>query len=190
MQRQSACHFGTLSAYPPNQVEDWIATGRGRITIPPRHRMKRIGSILLAGLFYLLASGQLRAQSDDPNEIFLKVYMTSQEGEKLEHDNQFKAALAKYRFAGSLIEELHKTHANWQPAIVEYRGRKISEGILRVQDKVSTQNDLAAGATPLPGNPPPLPQNSGPAQPSVELVTPPDKLPTQVPNDPAILDAT
>ena len=80
--------------------------------------MKRIGSILLAGLFFLLASGQLRAQSDDPNEIFLKAYMTSQEGEKLEHDNQFKAAMAKYRFAGSLIEELHKTHANWQPASV------------------------------------------------------------------------
>ncbi len=35
--------------------------------------------------------------------------MTSQQGEKLEHDNQFKAALAKYRFAGSLIEELHKS---------------------------------------------------------------------------------
>jgi Flp pilus assembly protein TadD/predicted nucleic acid-binding Zn-ribbon protein len=151
--------------------------------------MKRIGSILLAGFFFLLASGQLRAQSDDPNEIFLKAYMTSQEGEKLEHDNQFKAALAKYRFAGSLIEELHKTHANWQPAIVEYRGRKISEGILRVQDKVSTQNDLAAGAAPL-GNPPPLPQNSSPAQASVEIVTPRGEVAVQVPNDTAIREAT
>jgi len=151
--------------------------------------MKRIGSILLAGFFFLLASGQLRAQSDDPNEIFLKAYMTSQEGEKLEHDNQFKAALAKYRFAGSLIEELHKTHANWQAAIVEYRGRKISEGILRVQDKVSTQNDLAAGAAPL-GNPPPLPQNSSPAQASVEIVTPRGEVAVQVPNDTAIREAT
>jgi len=152
--------------------------------------MKRIGSILLAGFFFLLASGRLRAQSDDPNEIFLKAYMTSQEGEKLEHDNQFKAALAKYRFAGSLIEELHKTHANWQPAIVEYRGRKISESILRVQDKVSTQNDLAAGATPLPGNPPPLPQNSSPARASVEIVTPRGEAAVQVPNDTAIREAT
>jgi len=151
--------------------------------------MKRIGSILLAGFFFLLASGQLRAQSDDPNEIFLKAYMTSQEGEKLEHDNQFKAALAKYRFAGSLIEELHKTHANWQAAIVEYRGRKISEGILRVQDKVSTQNDLAASAAPL-GNPPPLPQNSSPARASVEIVTPRGEAAVQVPNDTAIREAT
>src|SRR5204863_8773556 len=79
---------------------------------------------------------------DDPSEIFLKAYMTAQQGEKLEHENQLKAALAKYRFAGSLIEELHKTHGDWQPAIVDYRGRKISESILRLQDKVSTQNDL------------------------------------------------
>ena len=152
--------------------------------------MKRIGSILLTVFFFLLASGQLQAQSDDPNEIFLKAYMTSQEGENLEHDNQFKAALAKYRFAGTLIEALRKTHAAWQPAIVEYRGRKISESILRVQDKVPTQNDLAAGTTPPPGNPPPLPQNSGPAQPSVEIVTPRDEVAVQVPNDTAIREAT
>ena len=168
-----------------------MAIGRGRITIPPRHRMKRIGSILLAGFFFLLASGRLLAQSDDPNEIFLKAYMTSQEGENLEHDNQFKAALAKYRFAGSLIDELRKKHADWQPAIVEYRGRKIRESVLRVQDKVPPQNDLATGATPPPGNPPPLPQNPGPARPSVEIVTPPrEEVAEQVPNDAAIREAT
>jgi len=167
-----------------------MAIGGGRITIPPRRRMKRIGSILLAGFFFLLASGRLLAQSDDPNEIFLKAYMTSQEGENLEHDNQFKAALAKYRFAGSLIDELHKRHAAWQPAIVEYRGRKISESVLRVQDKVPTQNDLAAGATPPPGNTPPLPQNPGPARPSVEIVTPREEVAVQVPNDAAIREAT
>src|ERR1700736_1992293 len=167
-----------------------MAIGRGRITIPPRRRMKKIGLILLAGFLLLPAPVRLCAQSDDPSEIFLKAYMTSQEGEKLEHDNQFKAALAKYRFAGSLIEELHKTHANWQPAIVEYRGRKITEGILRVQDKVSTQNDLAAGATPLPGNPPPLPQNSSSARASVEIVSPRGEAAVQVSNDTAIREAT
>src|SRR3984893_12434109 len=167
-----------------------MAIGSGRITIPPRHRMKRIGSIFLAGSFLLLASDRLLAQSDDPNEIFLKAYMTSQEGENLEHDNQFRAALAKYRFAGSLIDELHKRHADWQPAIVEYRGRKISESVLRVQDKVPTQNDLAAGATRPPGNPPPLPQNPGPARPSVEIVTPREEVAVQAPNDAAMREAT
>jgi len=115
--------------------------------------------------------------------------MTSQQGEKLEHDNQFKAALAKYRFAGSLIEELRKTHGDWQSAIVEYRGRKISESILRVRGKVSTQNDLAAVSTPLPANAPLLPQNSVPAQPSVEIAAPPEEAAAQAPNDAAIRDA-
>ena len=152
--------------------------------------MKRIGSILLAGFFFLPGPGRLRAQSDDPDEIFLKAYMTSQEGENFEHDNQFKAALAKYRFAGSLIDELRKKHADWQPAIVEYRGRKINENILRVQGKVPTQNDLAAGATPTPGNPPALPPNPGPPRPSVEIVAPRDEVAVQVPNDAAIREAT
>src|ERR1700739_8845 len=99
--------------------------------------MKKIGSILLAGFFLCFALGPLWSQSEDPSEVFLKAYMTAQQGEKLEHENQFKAALSKYRFAGSLIEELRKSHPDWQPAIVEYRGRKISDGITRVQSKAS-----------------------------------------------------
>ena len=96
--------------------------------------------------------------------------MTAQQGEKLEHENQFNAALAKYRFAGSLIEQLHKNYPDWQPAIVDYRGRKVSEAIMRVQDKASTQEDLAAGPTPLdlPQSPPAV----ATAQPSVEVATP------------------
>lgn len=143
--------------------------------------MKRIGSLLIAGLFFF-APFSVKAQSEDPSEIFLKAYMTAQQGEKLEHENQFKAALAKYRFAGSLIEQLHKSSPDWQPAIVDYRGRKISEAILRVQDKASTQQDLAAGPTPLD-----LPHSSAveahpaaaPAtpQPSIEVV-PPQPAPT------------
>ena len=46
------------------------------------------------------------AQQDDPSEIFLKAYLSAQQGEKLERQDRFKTALAKYRFAGSLIEEL------------------------------------------------------------------------------------
>lgn len=108
--------------------------------------MKSIGSILIAGLFLLGASPRLLAQADDPSEIFLKAYMAAQQGEKLEHENQLNAGLAKYRFAGSLIEELRKHHTDWQPAIVEYRGRKISECILRLQGKAATEKDLAATA--------------------------------------------
>ncbi|HEY8835301.1 MAG TPA: tetratricopeptide repeat protein [Chthoniobacterales bacterium] len=137
--------------------------------------MKKIGLILLAGFCLSLAPARLAAQSDDPSEVFLKAYMTSQQGEKLEHDNQLQAALAKFRFAGSLLEELKKTHGDWQRAIVDYRSRKISENILRVQGKLGTQRDLAATSNPPPtaSNPPVLPQKSGPPEPNVEVTAPP-----------------
>ncbi len=89
--------------------------------------MKKIGIIVVAGFSFLLAPNLLFAQSEDPSEVFLKAYMTSQQGEKLEHENNFGEALVKLRFAGSLLEELRKNHAEWQPAIVEYRARKIGE---------------------------------------------------------------
>jgi Flp pilus assembly protein TadD len=136
--------------------------------------MKKIGLILLAGFCFSLLPGRLAAQSNDPSEVFLKAYMTSQQGEKLEHDNQLQAALAKFRFAGSLLEELRKANANWQPAIVDFRSRKIGESILRVQSKLGTQKDLAATSAPPPSssNAPVLPDKSGPAEPSVEVAAP------------------
>jgi tetratricopeptide (TPR) repeat protein len=131
--------------------------------------MKKIGLILLAGFALLAAPLPLAAQADDPSEVFLKAYMTSQQGDKLEHENQFQAALVKFRSAGSLLEELRKAHAEWQPAIVEYRARKIGESILRVQTKLGTQADLAATSQPAPEGTPLLPQDAGPAEPSVEI---------------------
>jgi septal ring factor EnvC (AmiA/AmiB activator) len=172
LQRQSAARTGTIRAISANVVDASIATGPGCIILSTRARMKKIGLILLAGLLAFSAPGALRAQSDDPSELFLKAYMTAQQGEKLEHENQYKAALAKYRFAGSLLEELRKTHGDWQPAIVDYRSRKVSESILRVQERATTQSDLATGPTPLPGAAPVLPEQSSSVEPQVEIIAP------------------
>src|ERR1044072_3947654 len=122
--------------------------------------MRKLGRVLFVGLLVFSSILVLKAQ-EDPSELFLKAYMTSQQGEKMEHDGQFKAALAKYRFAGSLLEDLRKRHADWQPAIVEYRSRKVAENILRVQDKAATQSDLAAGPTQLTGGATDLPVKYG-----------------------------
>jgi Flp pilus assembly protein TadD/predicted nucleic acid-binding Zn-ribbon protein len=162
---------GTVWAIIPKVVEASIATARQWFIIRPLLRMKKLGRVLFIGVLVFSPISRLVAQSDDPSEIFLKAYMTSQQGEKLEHDNQFKAALAKYRFAGSLLEELRKRHSDWQPAIVEYRSRKVAENILRVQDKAATQSDLATGSTPLPGAAPVLPEQPG-SEPSVEVIAP------------------
>jgi Flp pilus assembly protein TadD len=139
----------------------------------PRHRIARVGSAWLAFFFFLLATDLLVGQQDDPSEIFLKAYLSAQQGAKLEYENRFKNALAKYRFAGSLIEELRRSHPDWQPAIVDYRGRKISEGILRIQERMSRQNDLAAGTRRLPEIVPSLPETEGTwSEPGPEAVAP------------------
>src|SRR5450432_1058188 len=136
--------------------------------------MKKIGLILFAGFCLSFWPGHLAAQSDDPSEVFLKAYMTSQQGEKLEHDNQFQGALAKFRFAGSLLEELRKTHADWQPAIVDFRSRKIGENIMWVQNKLGPQTDLAvtSGPAPVSSSAPVLSDKPGPAEPTVEVTVP------------------
>jgi outer membrane murein-binding lipoprotein Lpp len=187
-----------------NVLHPTVATQEGFAILRLAPVMKKIGPFLFAGFFFFAALPQLRSQSEDPSEIFLKAYMTAQQAEKLEHENQFKAALAKYRFAGSLIEELRKSHPDWQSAIVEYRGRKISDGIMRVQGKVSTQDDLNAGPPPppLPETAPAISENAAPTvQPSVEIVapgvtearaepSPPSEPPPQAQNEAAIKAAT
>jgi Flp pilus assembly protein TadD/predicted nucleic acid-binding Zn-ribbon protein len=161
--------------------------------------MKKIGLILLAGFCLSLAPARLAAQSNDPSEVFLKAYMTSQQGEKLEHDNQLQAALTKFRFAGSLLEELKKTNGDWQRAIVDYRSRKISENILRVQGKLGTKSDLAATTTappPAASNPPVLPKKPGPPEPNVQatatappIVQNPPPAPVTLPSPSVASDA-
>ena len=134
--------------------------------------MNKIGLLFLPVFAFLAPSFSAFAQEVDPSEVFLKAYMTAQQGEKLEHENQFKPALAKFRFAGSMLEELKKNHGDWQPAIVDYRGRKISEAILRVQSKLDTQKDLAATTVPTESETgAELPSNVAPVEPSVELGT-------------------
>src|SRR6266478_6451691 len=176
----------------------FVATHTRFVIIRALRRVMKTGWILLASLVLWTASPALRAQADDPSETVLKAYMTSQQGEKLEHENQFAAALAKYRFAGTLLEQLHKAHPDWQPAIVEYRGRKVSESILRVQDKAGTKESLAASSQPAAETAAAPPQNPPPAvqipKEKVAVSQPPapapKPAPVSTPNEVAIEQAT
>src|SRR6266513_1028004 len=136
----------------------------------PQRRVVRCTAVWLAAVFFFAATMLAVAQQDDPSEIFLKAYLSSQQGEKLERQDRFKTALAKYRFAGSLIEELRKSHAQWQPAVVEYRGRKISEAILRLQEQITRQTKLNASASPLPDIAPAAPESDAWSEPGPEAL--------------------
>src|SRR6476469_9103973 len=138
----------------------------------PQHRVVRRRAAWLAPVFFCAATVLVVAQQDDPSEIFLKAYLSAQQGEKLERQDRFKTALAKYRFAGSLIEELRKSHAQWKPAVVEYRGRKISEAILRLQERITRQTQLNASASPLPDIAPAAPESDAWSEPGPEALAP------------------
>src|SRR3954453_7769768 len=141
----------------------------------PKRRVKRRGAAWLAAVLFFAATTLAVGQQDDPSEIFLKVYLSAQQGEKLERQDRFKTALAKYGVAGSLIEELRKSHAQWQPAVVEYRGRKISEGILRLQERMTRQSQLNASASPLPDIAPAAPESDAWSEPGPEALAPQPK---------------
>jgi Flp pilus assembly protein TadD/predicted nucleic acid-binding Zn-ribbon protein len=152
--------------------------------------MNKIGLLLLPVFASLALPLDSIAEEVDPSEIFLKAYMTAQHAEKLERENQLKPALAKFRFAGSMLEELKKNNGDWQPAIVEYRGRKIGEAILRVQSKIDTQSDLAASTQAPPAETDEAASsNVVSAEPSVEIGPRPSH-PKPVDVQAAIQDAT
>ncbi len=85
----------------------------------------------------------------DPSEVFLKAFTSVQQGEKLEEDGKLRPALAKYRFAASLLDQLSQSNPNWQPLIVKYRVRKTTENIQKLEDKLR-----AAAPRRIPGNDP------------------------------------
>jgi tetratricopeptide (TPR) repeat protein len=161
-----------------------------RLVAASHDRVARSSAACFAVLFSFVAASIVVGQQDDPSEIFLKAYLSAQQGEKLEHEDQFKTALAKYRFAGSLIEELRKSHADWQPAVVEYRGRKISEGILRLQERMTRQTELNASASPLPEIAPAAPESDAWSEPGPEVVAPqPNETGSDTSHDVAMKDA-
>jgi Flp pilus assembly protein TadD len=153
--------------------------------------MRRTAAVLVSLHILVTGAGILVGQEDDPSEIFLKAYLAAQQGEKLERENRFNTAVAKYRFAGSLIETLRRSHPAWQPAIVEYRGRKISEGILRIQQRTTRQNALTVSSSPLPEIAPVLPESDGWSEPGPEVVAAQSGETTAQPSDdPTIKEAT
>ena len=111
----------------------------------------------------------------------MKAFTSVQQGEKLEADNKLRPALAKYRFAASLLDQLTQTDPNWQALIVKYRIRKTNENIHKLEEKLSLDrstapvNVPASGVDedlPVPDNvPAPNPSRVLPAAPSV----PPDR---------------
>ncbi len=84
------------------------------------------------------------AQAGDPDPVFLNAYLSIQQAEKLERDQNFKAALARYRYAGSLYDQINAQHPEWQSQIIAYRRKKTAESIRKLEERIALEP--AAGA--------------------------------------------
>lgn len=109
--------------------------------------------VLLASALLCLTPVARAAESSDPDQIFLNAYMSFQQAEKLEADGSFKAALAKYRYAGSVLDQLQQRNPDWNPMVLQFRKKKVSEAVQKLQDKIAleTPPTPAPTAVPQPG---------------------------------------
>jgi tetratricopeptide (TPR) repeat protein len=83
--------------------------------------------------FVFVFCTQVSVRAEDPASTFLKAYTEFQNGERLEQTGDYDKALSKYRFAASLLEQISRSDPQWQPMVVQYRLRKITEAIGRVE---------------------------------------------------------
>lgn len=125
--------------------------------------------------------------------MFLNAYMSVQQGEKLEGEGQLKAALAKYRFAASALDQVHQKFPQWQPLIVEYRKKRTAESIARLEGKIGKGGSGVAPGAPR-GNPAfplddgmePLPERGDGIAPPSLVVSPAEVEAAEDGTDPAI----
>jgi len=100
----------------------------------------------------------------DSSDLFLNAYMANEQGEKLESSGDTSKALEKYRYAASLLDQISHDDPKWQPIVIDYRKKRVSENITRLQGQMGAEPAAQppagpdAGAVPLEGD---LPQKEG-----------------------------
>jgi Flp pilus assembly protein TadD/uncharacterized coiled-coil DUF342 family protein len=105
--------------------------------------MPRMLVVVAVCAFSAITQATSHAQSGDPADLFLNAYLAFQQGEKLEASGQYRAALSKYRYSGSVLEQLQSKNDKWQPLIVEYRRKKIAESISQLEGKLAQEDQQA-----------------------------------------------
>jgi Flp pilus assembly protein TadD/predicted nucleic acid-binding Zn-ribbon protein len=110
--------------------------------------------ISLTLILVAVAAPQRAFSQADTSELFLNAYMANEQGQKLENSGDTQKALSKYRYAASLLDQITHDDPNWQPVIVDYRKKRISENIARLQQVLGAQ-PTPSESTPAEGE---LPQ--------------------------------
>jgi len=109
-------------------------------------RLPPIFLLVLSVCLLLAPAG--RADSGDPGEVFLSAYMSAQQAEKLESQGSFKTALTKYRFAGSVLDQLQQRSPDWNPQVVAYRKQRVADAIQKLEEKIALEAPPVVAPSP------------------------------------------
>ncbi len=117
--------------------------------------------------------------AQDPSDIFVQALLASQSGEKLAADGKTREALAKFRFAAGLLDQIKADSPKWQPLVREYRAKKTAEFIASLDATTSRDQTFAPPTNiepALPSDNSLIPGATRSAPPSLPPVddTPPD----------------
>ena len=137
-------------------------------------RILLICSLLLVPVSSLMAG--------DPSDQFLSAYESFQQAEKAESSGDTADAVDKYRFAESLLIAISKSDPSWNKPVVEYRLKKVREGLARLQGNPSDQGTQSDTGSPIPDDQKPAPDQPSPSaspsqgneveRPSIEIGVP------------------
>ena len=99
--------------------------------------------VAIAFLALLLGGVSARAQ-DGPDDQYIVIYATIEEGDKLVAAGQGRAAVVQYSEALDDLQRFAKANPDWSPRIVNFR-------LSYLTDKIAAVNaDLAAGISMRP----------------------------------------
>ena len=125
--------------------------------------MRRLLISLSLVLLAVAAPQRVFSQTADSSDLFLNAYMANEAGEQLENSGDAQKALSKYRYAASLLEQISHDDPKWQPLVVDYRKKRVSENIVRLQQQLGSQAPPPdSSPAPIEGELPQKDDNSAP----------------------------
>lgn len=154
---------------------------------------KRMQIFALAALTVFSMAFRVGAAAS-PQDDYLQIYVMINEGDKLSQGGQNSQAREKYETALTRLEKLKNENPEWEPTIVKYRIKYLSDKLatLKTAKESATPPPAAPAATPAPTNPAPLSEKPEPSAPAptpapTKIEAPASPAPVTLSDDPSTL---
>lgn len=84
------------------------------------------------------AVADLLVWNGEPEDVYLGGYLAFQEGQKLIEGGELAAGRQKYELAAKVFAMIHERRPDFEPAMVDYRRRKIAELLSELPEDLGT----------------------------------------------------